>query len=129
MPETPPLDLSRRERQIMEGLYRLGPASAADVRAALPDPPSYSAVRAMLRLLEAKGHIRHQQIGKKYVYTPRVARDKVRRSALRRLVDTFFGGSVEGLMASLLDIKQQDLSDAELERLARLIEQARKEGR
>ena len=92
-------------------------------------PPGYSAVRAMLRLLEQKGHLRHEQKGKKYVYVPQVTRERARRSALRNLLTTFFDGSVEQTVTSLLDLNQDDLTDDDLERLSRLIDQARKEER
>jgi predicted transcriptional regulator len=121
-------ELSRRERQIMDFLYRHGRATAADVQANLPDPPSYSAVRAMLRVLEEKGHVRHEQDGPRYVYLPRVARDRAKRSALRHVVRTFFDGSREQLVAALLDDRSTQLSDGELDRLARLIDRARQEG-
>lgn len=120
--------LSRRERQIMDVVYRLGRATAADVLDGMPEPPSYSAVRTMLRLLEEKGHLRHEQDGPRYVYVPTVARDRARRSALDHLVRTFFDGSTEDVVAALL-ARGDRPSDEELERLARLIEQARAEGR
>ena len=121
-------ELSRRERQIMDFLYQRGRATAAEVQENLPDPPSYSAVRAMLRVLEDKGHARHEQDGPRYVYVPRVARDRAKRSALRHVVRTFFDGSKEQLVAALLDDKSTQLSKDELDRLAGLIERARKEG-
>ena len=121
-------ELSRRERQIMDLLYQRGRATAAEVQADLPDPPGYSAVRAMLRVLEEKGHVRHQQDGPRYVYLPRVARDRAKRSALRHVVRTFFDGSTEQLVAALLDDGSTQLSEGELDRLAHLIERARKEG-
>jgi predicted transcriptional regulator len=121
--------LSRRERQIMDVIYRRSQATAAEVLEDLPDPPSYSAVRAMLRVLEEKGHLRHEQEGPRYVFLPTVPRDQARRSALQQLVHTFFDGSTEQAMAALLDQSDRSLSDAELARLARLIAQARKEGR
>lgn len=120
--------LSRRERQIMDVIYRHGKVTAAEVLAELPEPPGYSAVRAMLRLLEDKGHIRHEQDGPRYVYTPTVNRDKARRSAMRHLVRTFFDGSTEDAVAALLQ-NDSGISEAELERLSQLIEGARKEGR
>jgi predicted transcriptional regulator len=120
--------LSRRERQIMDVIYRHGKVTAADVLADLPDPPSYSAVRAMLRLLEEKGHVRHEQDGPRYVYTPTVNRDKARRSAMRHLVRTFFDGSTEDAVAALLQ-NDAGLSEVELERLSHLIDGAKKEGR
>ena len=119
--------LSRRERQIMDLLYRRGRASAAEVRAGIPDPPSYSAVRAMLRVLEEKGHVRHAEDGPRYVYVPRLPRDRAKRSALRHVVRTFFDGSAEQAVAALLDDRSAELSEEELDRLARLIERARKE--
>jgi predicted transcriptional regulator len=121
--------LSRRERQIMDVIYRRGQATAAEVLEDLPDPPSYSAVRAMLRVLEEKGHLRHDLQGPRYVFLPTVPRDQARRSALQQLVHTFFDGSTEQAVAALLDQSDRTLSDAELARLARLIAQARKEGR
>jgi predicted transcriptional regulator len=121
-------ELSRRERQIMDFLYQRGRASAAEVQENLPDPPGYSAVRAMLRVLEEKGHVRHEQDGPRYVYLPRVARDRAKRSALRHVVRTFFDGSTEQLVAALLDDRSPELSAEELDRLAALIERARKEG-
>jgi predicted transcriptional regulator len=122
-------DLSRRERQIMEVIYRRGQATAAEVLDDLPDPPSYSAVRAMLRILEEKGHLRHEQHGPRYVFLPKVPREQARRSALKQLVHTFFDGSTEQAVAALLAQSDRKLSAAELDRLARLIDQARKEGR
>ncbi len=128
MAKSSPQNLSRRERQIMDIIYRRGKATAADVRADLPDPPSYSAVRAMLRILEEKGHLRHEQQGPRYLFRPTVARDRARQSALKQLVSTFFEGSTEQAVAALLDLSAAKLSDAELDRLTGLIEQARKEG-
>jgi len=125
----PRTQLSRRERQIMDVIYRRGRATAADVHAGLPDAPSYSAVRALLSVLENKGHVRHEQDGPRYVYLPTVPREKARQSALRQLVTTFFDGSAEQAVAALLDLSSTDLSPDELARLARLIAQARKEGR
>lgn len=119
--------LSRRERQILDILYAKGPATAADVRAAMSDPPSYSAVRAMLRILEDKGHARHEQEGTRYVYLPMVPRERARRSALTRIVKTFFDGSAAQAAAALVD--SGSLSKDELEKLQTLIERARKEGR
>jgi predicted transcriptional regulator len=129
MAQTRPLDLSRRERQIMDIVYRLGQATAAEVLDALPDPPSYSAVRALLRILETKGHLKHEQQGPRYVFFPTVGRDRARRSALRRLVHTFFEGSAARAAAALLDMSPSKMSRAELDKLAALIEQARQEGR
>ena len=132
---TPPMaealssQLSRRERQIMDVIYRHGRVTAAEVLAELPEPPSYSAVRAMLRLLEEKGHVRHEQDGPRYVYAPTVNRDKARRSALRHLVRTFFDGSTEDAVAALLQSDGGGMSDDELSRLSKLIDSAKKEGR
>jgi BlaI family penicillinase repressor len=119
-----PRDLSRRERQILDILYERGQATAADVQAALPEP----AVRALLRILEEKGHVRHQQDGPRYVYVPTVARDNAKRSALRHVLKTFFDGSAEQAISALLDEGSSKLSSAELDRLARLIDTARKSG-
>lgn len=121
-------DLSRRERQILDILYERGQATAADVQAALPEPPSYSAVRALLRILEEKGHVRHQQDGPRYVYLPTIARDNAKRSALHHMLKTFFDGSAEQAISALLDENSSRLSSAELDRLARLIDTARKSG-
>jgi predicted transcriptional regulator len=121
--------LSRRERQIMDVIYRRGRATAADVLAEIPDPPSYSSVRALLRVLESKGHLRHTADGPRYVYAPMVPRERARDSALRQVVGTFFDGSTEAAVAALLDLSTSKLSDAELNRLAGLIAQAKKEGR
>ena len=121
--------LSRRERQIMDILYQRGRATAADIREALPDPPSYSAVRALLRVLEDKGHVRHEEEALRYVFLPTVPREAAKRSALRHMLTTFFNGSVEQAVAALLDGNASKLSEAELERLARLIEKARKEAK
>lgn len=122
-------ELSRRERQIMDILYQHGRATAAEVREALADAPSYSAVRALLRILEEKGHVRHEAQDLKYIYMPVMEREKASRSAVRHLVDTFFSGSAEKAVAALLDEFASKLSKEQLERLARLIEKARKEGR
>lgn len=122
-------EMSRRERQIMDIVYRLGKATAAEVRENLPDPPSYSAVRAMLRVLEEKGHLKHEQDGPRYVFRPTVSVEAARKSALRRLLRTFFDNSLEEAVATLLDVGSSNLSEAELDRLMRRIEDARKEGR
>ena len=129
MPKHPHVHLSRRERQIMDVVYRLGQASAADVLENMPDPPGYSAVRTMLRLLEEKGYLRHDQEGPRYVYLPTLSRDKARQSALKQLVQTFFDNSTEQTVAALLDMSKSKMSGEELERLSELIEKARKEGR
>jgi predicted transcriptional regulator len=121
-------DLSRRERQILDILYKHGRATAADVQAALPEPPSYSAVRALLRILEEKGHVRHEQDGPRYMYLPTLAHDNAQRSALRHILQTFFNGSAEQAISALLDDTSARLSSAELDRLARMIDTARKSG-
>jgi predicted transcriptional regulator len=121
-------DLSRRERQILDILYRQGQATAAEVQSGLPEPPSYSAVRALLRILEEKGHVRHQQDGPRYVYLPTVALENAKRSALRHMLRIFFDGSAEQAISALLDDASARLSLEELDRLARLIEDARKSG-
>ena len=120
--------LSRRERQIMDILHARGSATAAEVRAALPDPPSYSAVRALLRILEEKEHIRHRQEGARYIYLPRASKETASRSALRRVVETFFQGSVKQAMAALLENADTELSDAELNKLQEIIKQAQTKG-
>jgi len=122
-------ELSRRERQIMDVLYELGRATAAEVRERLPDPPSYSAVRAMLRILEDKGHLLHEQDGPRYVFSPSVPREEASESALRRVVRTFFDGSAESAMTALLDLGVEDLDEEALSRLADRIAEARREGR
>ena len=121
--------LSRRERQIMDVLHTREQATAAEVLAALPDPPGYSAVRALLRILEEKGHIRHRRDGARYVYVPRVSRESASRSALKRVVTTFFQGSVTQAMAALLETSDTQLTEADLTKLQQIIQQARKEGR
>lgn len=121
--------LSRRERQIMDVIYERGQATAAEVLEGMPDPPSYSAVRALLRVLEDKGHLKHESEGPRYVFMPTVARERARKSALKQLLKTFFDGSTEQAVAALLDLSSSKLSDAELSRLSNLIDQARKDGR
>jgi predicted transcriptional regulator len=122
-------NLSRRERQIMDIVYAQGAVTAAEVQQAMADPPGYSAVRAMLRVLEEKGHLKHDQQGPRYVFQPTVTRASARRSALKQLLQTFFDGSTEQAVAALLDISGSEMSTEELDRLERLIDQARKEGR
>jgi BlaI family penicillinase repressor len=123
------LHLSRRERQIMDVLYRKGSATAAEVLDNIPNPPSYSAVRALLRVLEEKGHVRHEEVAGKYVFMPTTPREKAKRSAMRHLVQTFFDGSSEEAVAALLDASSSKLSDSELDRLQELIDKARKGGK
>ena len=120
-------NLSRRERQIMDILYQRGRASASEIHQALPDAPTYSAVRAKLRVLEEKGHVRHEEEALRYVYVPTLARETARRSALRHLVSTFFEGSAEEAIAALLDLSAADLSTKDLDRIQGIIDQAKKE--
>ncbi|MEZ4238985.1 MAG: BlaI/MecI/CopY family transcriptional regulator [Myxococcota bacterium] len=124
---TPP-PLSRREREIMDILYGRSPLSAAEVRERMPSPPSYSAVRAQLRILEEKGHVKHEQDGPRYLYAPVASPAKARRSALRALVRTFFAGSPEDAVAALIDDAREELGPEQLDRLAALIDQAREQG-
>ena len=128
MPKKSYLSLSNRERQIMDILYRFGQATAAEVQSHLPDPPSYSAVRATLRILEEKGHVQHQHDGPRYVFRSAVAREKAKRSAVRHLIRTFFDGSAEQAVSTLLDESSSKLSSEELDRLTELIERARSKG-
>jgi BlaI family transcriptional regulator, penicillinase repressor len=121
--------MSRRERQIMDILHTRGQATAAEVHQSLPEAPGYSAVRALLRILEDKGHARHRRDGLRYVYLPTEARAKASRSALKRVLATFFGGSVEEAVAALLEASDTELSEAEMDRLRTIIKQAKKEGR
>lgn len=121
--------LSRRERQIMDLLFQRGRASAAEVQAGIPDAPGYSAVRAMLRTLEEKGHVTHVEEGRAYIYKPTVARDLARKSALKHMLSTFFGGSTEQAVAALLEVNGSRLSEDELDRMAALVESAKREGR
>ena len=122
-------DLSRRERQIMDLLYQRGRASVSDVLVGISDPPSYSAVRAMLRTLEDKGHVIHKEDGRAYIYEPRIQKETARAGALSHLLKTFFDGSTEKAVAALLDMKADQLSRAELDRVAALVNQAKAEGR
>ena len=124
MAQPSPSGFSRRERQIMEIVYCRGRATAAEIHRELPDRPSYSTVRTLLRVLEAKGHLAHQSDGPRYVYFPRISTEKAKRSAIEQLLRTFFNNSATSAMAALLDMSSSDLSEAELKRLARLIRQA-----
>jgi len=126
LPQTP---LSRREREVMDVLFRRGQATVAEVLEDLDDPPTYSAVRSILRVLEEKGHITHREDGPRYVYAPAVTRDRARRAALDHVVDTFFDGSAESALAALLRRSDLDMSEAQIKRLSREIRQAREEGR
>ena len=129
MPAEDLTGLSRRERQIMDFLFQRGRGSVADVMAGIADPPSYSAVRALLRTLEQKGRVTHEEDGRAYVYKPTLRKDAARRSALSHLLKTFFDGSAEHAVAALLDLKASKMSEAELDRVAELVEQAKREGR
>ncbi len=126
---TKPSTLSRRERQIMDALYALGQATAAQVRERMPEPPGYSAVRALLRILEEKGHVRHEEDGPRYVYLPVVTARRAQRTALTHLVKTFFQGSAERAASALIESADTQLSDEELDRLERLVAAARKKGK
>jgi predicted transcriptional regulator len=121
-------DLGRRERQIMDVIFQLGEASVSDVLDRLPDPPSYSAVRTMIRLLEAKGFLRHRQDGNRYMYRPTQSHETASRSALEHLLATFFSGSPTDAVAAILDLSADDMTDDDLKRMERLIEQARQDG-
>jgi BlaI family penicillinase repressor len=121
--------LSRRERQIMDLLFQRGKASVGEVMDGIPDPPGYSAVRATLRTLEQKGRVTHEEDGRAYIYRPTLRRDAARKSALTHVLKTFFDNSAEQAVAALLELKGPRLSEAELERVSRLVENAKKEGR
>jgi BlaI family transcriptional regulator, penicillinase repressor len=121
--------LSRREREMMNIIFRNGKATATEVMEGMSDPPSYSAVRATLRVLEQKGHLKHQHDGTRYVYTPTVNMDKARKSALDQLLTTFFDGSAATVVATLLENSKDDMTAEELDRLSSMIRNARKEGR
>jgi predicted transcriptional regulator len=127
MTDTPPL--SRREREIMDVVYALGRATVHDVRGAMPDAPSYSTVRALLRVLETKGHLTHVEEGPRYIFLPTVTRVKARTRALSHIVNTFFDGSARDAVAALIGTRERGLSETELKELAALIAAARKEGR
>ncbi len=129
MPRSNAPALSRRERQIMDIVYRLKRATAGEVQAEIPDPPSYSTIRALLRVLEDKGHLRHEQDGPRYVFLPMVPKARASQTALEQVVRTFFDGSASQAMAALLDADDRALPKGELDRLAKLIADARKEGR
>jgi predicted transcriptional regulator len=120
---------SRREREIMDALYRLGKASAAEVREALAEPPTYTAIRTLLTILEKKGHVRHTSDGTRYIYEPAVARDQMGRRAIGSVLATFFDNSVEQAVTALLTQDDAQISPEDLKRLAQLIDKARKEGR
>ncbi len=129
MPSRPPRQLTGRERQIMDIVYRHDQVTVAEVLDELPDPPGYSAVRALMRILEQKGHLRHTQDGPRYVFSPTIPRDEARQSALSRLVQTFFDGSTEDAVVALIDMSHTRLSKHDLARLSRRLKDARTEGR
>jgi len=120
---------SRREREIMDALYKLGKATAAQILEQIPDPPTYTAIRTQLTILEKKGHVRHASDGTRYIYEPLVAREQMGKRAIDSLLKTFFDDSVERAVTALITRKDADLSQDELERLSQLIEKAKKEGR
>jgi len=121
--------LSRRERQILDAIYRLGKASAAEIREALPDPPTYTAVRTHLGILQDKGHVKFESDGTRYIYEPVVPRDEMAKSVMHGVLQTFFGGSIERVVATLIDNEESNITDEQLDRLAQIIEEARREGR
>ena len=120
---------SRREREILDALYKLGKASAAEIREQIPEPPTYTAIRTHLSILEKKGHVRHESDGTRYIYEPLVARGEMGKRALDQLLQTFFDNSVERAVTAMLTRRDADISRADLDRLALLIDKARKEGR
>lgn len=122
-------NLSRRERQIMDIVYERNEATVAQVLELIPDPPSYSTVRALLRVLEGKGHLKHTQQGPRYIYSPTIPREEARQNALKHILKTFFDNSTEEVVAALLNISEEDLSEEEYKRLTKLIKKAQNEGR
>ena len=122
-------NLSRRERQIMDIVYELHEATVAQVLELIPDPPSYSTIRALLRVLEEKGHLVHKQQGPRYIYLPTLPREEARQNALKHVVKTFFGNSTEDVVAALLKVSEKDLNEEEYKRLSKLIKKAQNEGR
>lgn len=122
-------NLSRRERQIMDIIYEMNEATVAQVLERIPNPPSYSTVRALLRVLEGKRHLVHKQEGPRYIYSPTLPREEARRNALKHVMKTFFDGSTEDIVAALLNISEDTLSEIDYKRLSELIKKARKEGR
>ncbi len=121
--------LSRRERQILDILIERGKASAMEVRAAMADAPSYSAVRTLLRVLEDKGHVKHKAEGLRYVYLPTIGRERAKRTAVKHMLKTYFNGSPEQIVAALLDVSSTQLTREELDRMAQMIEEAKREGK
>ena len=128
MTPSQPAKLSRRERQIMDVLYQRQEATVADVMQSLPDPPSYSAVRATLRVLEDKGHVTHTEVGPRYVYHPAVPADLARQTALSHMLKTFFNGSTEQAVVTLLQMSDSEMTSQDVERLAARVKEARREG-
>jgi len=122
-------NLSRRERQIMDIVYEMNEATVAQVLELIPDPPSYSTVRALLRVLEEKGHLIHKQQGPRYIYSPTLPREEASQNALKHILKTFFDNSTEDIVAALLNISEEDLSEEEYKRLSKLIKKAQNEGR
>ncbi len=122
-------NLSRRERQIMDIVYEMNEATVAQVLELIPDPPSYSTVRALLGVLEEKGHLIHKQQGPRYIYSPTIPREEARQNALKHILKTFFDNSTEEVVAALLNISEEDLSEEEYKRLTKLIKKAQNEGR
>ncbi|MFB0564966.1 MAG: BlaI/MecI/CopY family transcriptional regulator [Candidatus Aminicenantaceae bacterium] len=122
-------NLTRRERQIMDIVYELNQATVAQVLEKIPNPPSYSTVRALLRVLEEKGHLTHKQEGPRYIYSPTIPREEARRNALRHVMKIFFDDSTEDVVAALLNISEDNLSEIDYKRLSELVKKARKEGR
>ena len=129
MKKKSPMELGRRERQIMSFIYSQGRATAAEVMDGIPDPPSYSGIRAMLRILEEKGHLRHEKDGARYVYLPTLSPEEAGKSAINYMVQAFFDGSANRAVAALLDVQASEFSDNELDELAKRIDEARKKGR
>lgn len=127
MPKSSEIYLSRRERQVMDIIYRLGEASVADVLDHLPDPPGYNSIRAILKILEDKGRLTHRKESQKFIYIPTVQPDKAKRSAMAHLVHTFFEGSAPQAVSTLLDMSAENLSDKELQTLSEMIEKAKAE--
>lgn len=125
----PYIHLTRRERQILDIIFAMGEASAAQVREKLPDPPGDASVRKLLSLLEEKGHLKHRQVGPRYVYSPTTSPGRARKSALRHVMDTFFSGEPDQVMVALLDMESGNLTDEQVSRIQKAIEEARKEGR
>ena len=121
--------LSRRERQILDTIYRLGKASAAEIREALPDPPTYTAVRTHLGILQEKGHVKFESDGTRYIYEPVVPREEMAKSVMNGVLQTFFGGSIERVVSTLIDSEESAITPEQLDRIAQIIEEARKEGR